>query len=342
MGPKYRDYYQVLGIDKNATEQEIKAAFRKLARQYHPDVHSGSSKAAAEEKFKEINEAYEVLSDPEKRAKYDRLGSNWQHGQEWQPPPDMDGFQYYTWGDAGDFDDIPFGSSGFSDFFEMLFGRGVPGGFSSFHRSGGGYQGADLETTIQLSLEEAYRGGEKLLKLNTRIACSHCKGTGRLNSRLCKFCSGTGSSETAKTLEVRIPPGVKDGSKIRLKGMGHEGAPGNPKGDLYLKVEIAPHRVFTLNNDDIETEITLLPHQAVLGDRVSVPTLDGEVMVTVQPLSRNGQKLRLRGKGWPRKNGTRGDQYVKVVIDIPPGLSAREKELYEKLAELHKKAPPGM
>lgn len=335
MGPKFKDYYQVLDINKNASEQEIKTAFRKLARKYHPDVNSGSDKAAAEERFKEINEAYEVLSDPEKRSKYDRLGSNWRHGQEWQPPPDMDGFQYYTWGNNDGFQESPFGASGFSDFFEILFGRGGSGDFSAFRQTGGRLKGQDLETDIRLTLEEAYHGGEKRLQLNSREICPHCHGTGRLDSRICGHCAGIGSKDSLKNLDVKIPPGIKDGSKIRLRGMGGEGSAGGEKGDLYLKIALIPHAVYTLSNDNIEAEVSVLPHQAVLGDKISVPTLDGNVVMTLLPMARSGQKLRLKGKGWPKKDGTRGDQFIKITIDIPPSLTAAEKELYEKLAKLN-------
>lgn len=311
MGTKFQDYYQVLGINKNATEQEIKTAYRKLARKYHPDVNAGSKKADAEEKFKEINEAYEVLSDPEKRAKYDRLGSNWQHGQDWQPTPDMDGFQYYTWSNNESFQDIPFGSTGFSDFFEILFGRGGMDGFSAYRKnSERSLKGQDLETELQLTLEEAFNGGEKHLQLSSR--------------------------EGIKNIDVRIPPGIKEGSKIRLRGMGGDGNAGGEKGDLYLRVSLIPHKTFILNNDDIETEVSVLPHQAVLGDRISVPTLDGNVIMTLLPMSKSGQRLRLKGKGWPKKDGSRGDQYVRINIDIPSSLTTAEKELYKKLAELKK------
>lgn len=302
MSPKFRDYYQVLGIDKNATEQEIKTAYRKLARKYHPDVNAGSKKADAEEKFKEINEAYEVLSDPEKRSKYEHLGSNWRHGQEWQPPPDMDGPQNYTWTNN---------ENGFSDFFEILFGRGGMDGFSAYRKTGDRkLKGRDLETDIQLTLEEAFHGGEKHLQLNSR--------------------------EGIKNLDVKIPPGIQEGSKIRLKGMGGDGYAGGEKGDLYLRVSLTPHGIYTLNNYNIEAEVSIFPHQAVLGDKISVPTLDGNVIMTLLPMARSGQKLRLKGKGWPKTDGGRGDQYIRINIDIPPSMTTAEKELYSKLAELRK------
>lgn len=335
MGAKYKDYYQVLGVERSASEQDVKSAYRKLARKYHPDLHSGSEKAAAEEKFKEINEAYEVLGDQEKRSKYDRLGANYRHGQDWQPPPDMDGFHTYTWSSDGSQGANPFGVGGFSDFFETLFGRGGQSGFSGFrqHRN---IKGQDLETELTLSLEEAYRGGEKSLLLNSGEICAACHGTGSQESGICHYCAGTGARDIQKTLAVKIPPGVQEGSKIRLKGMGGEGLAGGSQGDLYLKIKIMPHPVYTLQDYDLETQITLRPEQAVLGDKLSVPTLEGSVILSVPPMARNGQKLRLRGKGWPKKDGGRGDQYVKIEINLPDNISPAEKELYNKLSELRK------
>lgn len=321
MGTTFKDYYQVLGLERTASEQEIKSAYRKLARKYHPDLHSGSEKSGAEEKFKEINEAYEVLGDQEKRSKYDRLGTNYRHGQEWQPPPDMDGFYTYTWTNGGAHGSTPFGAGVFSDFFETLFGPTGPTGFSGF-RQPPNIKGQDLETELHLNLEEAYRGGEKSIQLNSGEICSACHGTGARN--------------TPKTLAVKIPPGVQEGSKIRLKGMGGEGLAGGERGDLYLKIKIMTHPIYTLKDFDLETQINLRPEQAVLGDKLSVPTLDGAVVLSVPPMAKNGQKLRLRGKGWPKKDGGRGDEYVKIVIDIPDTLSPAEKELYSKLSELRK------
>ncbi|PKM86340.1 MAG: molecular chaperone DnaJ [Firmicutes bacterium HGW-Firmicutes-12] len=309
MAAKFRDYYTLLGVDRNATDKEIKSAYRKLAREYHPDLHSDSSKKEAEERFKEINEAYEVLGDPEKRSKYDNLGANWNHGQEWQPAQNTDGFHFYTSSnDMGGY-----GSSGFSDFFESLFG----GGFH-FNQAGTGFadeirhtrnaRGQDIESELEITLEEAYQGIEKVIQFTSRDS----------------------------QLNVKIPAGIQEGTKMRLKGQGSKGYNGTDRGDLFLKINFKPHKSFTVSNNDIETQIQITPEQAVLGDKVSVPTLDGEVLLSVPPLTHNDQKLRLRQKGWPRKDGSRGDEYVKIVIDIPKDLSPEEMELYKKLAELKK------
>lgn len=323
MAATYRDYYKVLGVDRNATEKEIKSAYRKLAREYHPDLHKGDAKKGAEDRFKEINEAYEVLSDKEKRQKYDTLGANWQHGQEWQPQGG--GAQYYTWtgGDGGGFGANGFGGSGFSDFFDMLFGAGgirfnqgdfsggfaTGPGFAENFASGRSRAGHDVESELELPLEEAYRGGEKILQL----------------------------ADTGTRLTVKIPAGVKDGGKIRLKGQGQPGPDAAQKGDLLLKIKIKPHPVFTLKDYDIETTVRLTPEQAVLGAKAPVSTLDGTVLMNIPPGTHAGQKLRLREKGWPRKGSGRGDEYVTVIIDIPQELTPEEKALYEQLAALKAK-----
>lgn len=324
MSVKYQDYYQILGVDRNATEKEIKAAYRRLARKYHPDMHTGEDKAKAEETFKKINEAYEVLSDPEKRAKYDRLGQNWQAGQDFGFS-DLDGFEFYT----------STGTTGFSDFFEILFGSGGLGGFrastgaSSFGRRRS--RGSDVEAEVELTLEEAFRGTEKLIQLNVNDTCDRCAGTGISGRSICRSCAGTGQKSTLKTVAVKIPPGITEGQKIRLKGQG-SGKPG-ARGDLYLKVRYLPHPTFRVNGNDLESDLVIAPWQAVLGGMVKTPTLDGPVTVSVPPGSRAGRKLRLRGKGMP-KNGVRGDHYLCIVIDIPAQLTPEEIELYKKLSEV--------
>lgn len=339
MAVPYQDYYEILGVPRSATEKEIKAAYRRLARKWHPDLHTGKAKKEAEEKFKQINEAYEVLSDPEKRARYDRLGSGWRAGQDFEPPPDFEEvFRFSTPGDGyggrrGGF------KTGFSDFFDLLFGGfGVPGAGRPGAAAPGPVRGEDAESEIELTLEEAYRGGTKTLQLSVAKVCPDCAGAGVKGRGFCPRCGGTGALSEAKTLEVKIPPGVHEGSRIRLKGQGGEGLGGGPRGDLYLKVRLLPHPVFAVRGNDVETEITLAPDQAVLGDRVSVPTLDGPVTVTVPPGSRAGTRLRLRGKGLPAKEGGRGDQYVRIVIDVPAAASAEEERLYRRLREIRQGA----
>lgn len=338
MSVKFQDYYETLGVDRNASDKEIKSAYRKLARKWHPDLHPPADKKKAEEKFKQINEAYEVLKDPEKRKKYDQLGSRWKEGQGFQPPPDMDGVRFYTSGDfsGGSFEGF---EGGFSDFFKMFFGGGGPkgrtadGSRSARRRT---VRGEDVESDIELTLEEAYKGVTRSIRISGGAVCPDCGGTGQRGSGFCPRCAGTGSIPDEKILEVKVPPGVREGSRIRLKGQGGNGLGGGPKGDLYLKVRLKPHPYFRLKDNDVEVDAVIRPDQALFGGRIQVETLDGPVNVKVPPGSRSGSRLRLRGKGFPVKGGGRGDQYVRLVIDLPADLSEDEKSLYRKLHELRK------
>lgn len=317
MGVEYKDYYKTLGVSKGASEDELSKAFKKLARKYHPDLNPGDPDA--ENKFKEINEAYEVLKDPEKRKLYDRLGPNWQHGQNFEPPPGFENVHFNFGGPGG----AGFDASGFSDFFETIFG----GGGGGFH-PGGGFQsggfggphggfssrprrGRDAEATIELTLDEAYHGGRKPISLTEHVP---------------------GQPPRAKTLEVNIPAGVKDGAKIRLSGQGDPGMSGGPNGDLYLKVRLLPDGRFSVDGSNLIHDLPLTPWEAALGAKVAVPTLDGEVELKIPEGMSSGRKLRLKGKGLGT-GSKRGDQYVRVMIRVPASLSDRERELYEQLAE---------
>jgi len=322
MGIKFRDYYEVLGVSREATEKEIKAAYRKLARKHHPDLHPGEGKAAAEEKFKQINEAHEVLSDAEKRKKYDRLGERWQTGDNFQyeQQPGFEGVRFHSGS----------GQSGFSDFFETLFGGGM--------RGGGGFGGApksgtDVEAEIELNLEEAFHGVEKALQLTTRETCAACGGSGLRGQGICALCAGTGERSAPKTLSVKIPAGTREGARIRLRGQGGTGT-GGTRGDLHLIVRLRPHATFTVKGDDLEANLLVYPWQAVLGDKAEASTLDGQITVTLPPGTNTGKRLRLRGRGLPQKEGGRGDLYLKVVIDVPRNISPEESEIYQKLAKL--------
>lgn len=323
MGVKFQDYYEILGVKREATEKEIKSAYRKLARKWHPDLHPGEKKAEAEEKIKKINEAYEVLSDQEKRKKYDRLGANWQSGQDFSPPPDMDGVRYYSTAE---------GMGGFSDFFAMLFG-GMQHGFGDKQGPfrAAPRRGADVETELVLTLEEAYQGTEKTFRLDMQAACQQCGGSGIRGQSFCSACGGTGQQSTPRTLTVKVPPGTSEGSKIRLRSQGGA-APGGQAGDLYLKIRLLPHAYFTVKGDDLEAELSVAPWQAALGAKVPARTLDGTVTVTVPPHSPSGKKLRLRGKGLSQKEGGRGDLYLKIVINLPGQLLPEEIELYRQLS----------
>jgi DnaJ-class molecular chaperone len=326
MAVKFKDYYQILGVSRTATADEIKKAYRKLARKYHPDVNPNDP--TAEDKFKELNEAYEVLSDPEKRQRYDQLGPNWQAGADFTPPP---GWQREPM-EPGGFGDLfggGRGPDGFSDFFESLFG-----GFRGA-RAGPGFamRGADVEADLTISLEDISRGATRHLTLSAAERCTSCGGTGNQDGRLCPTCHGTGLLRRPKSLAVHIPTEVRDGSVIRLAGQGEPGTGSAPAGDLYLRLHLSPHPLFTfVADDDIQLELPVAPWEAALGAKVTVPTLDGAVEMTIPPGSQGGQRLRLRGKGVPRQQGGRGDLYVKLKIVVPPKLTTEERELLEKLA----------
>jgi curved DNA-binding protein len=327
MAVKFKDYYEVLGVARTASVDEIKKAYRKLARKYHPDVNP--SDKTAEEKFKELNEAYEVLSDPEKRNRYDQLGENWKAGADFTPPPD--------WAREGarrgfDFSEIfgeGRGPSGFSDFFEAIFGGGRGA------RAGAGFamRGSDVEAEISLTLEEAHRGVTRAIAIEVAERCPNCGGSGIKDKQICPTCRGRGAIRRPRSLEVNIPAGVRDGSVIRLAGQGEPGIGNTQAGDLLLRVRIRPHSLFSLiGEDDIQVELPIAPWEAALGAKVSVPTLDGQVEMTIPAGAQGGQRLRLRGQGLNRRRGERGDEYVKLKIVIPRGLSSTEKELFEKLA----------
>jgi DnaJ-class molecular chaperone len=326
MPVQYKDYYQILGVPRSATLEEIKKAYRQLARKYHPDLNPGDK--TAEAKFKEIQEAYEVLSDPAKRQRYDQLGTQWQAGAEFRPPP---GWQETTVevGDLGDLlGDERF--AGFSDFFTLLFGPGRRRGRAGFSR-----RGQDVEVELPLTLEEAHRGSSRRLTVEVEEPCPGCGGQGVQDRRLCTTCGGRGVRPVEKTLEVSIPAGVREGTVLRLAGQGEPGRGGGPAGDLLVHLHVLPHPRFTVEGaDDLVLDLPLAPWEAVLGARVPVETLDGQVELTVPPGSQNGQRLRLRGQGLRRRDGSRGDLYVRLRVVVPTAPSPEEKELFRKLAQV--------
>lgn len=309
---KYKDYYETLGVKRNADEKEIKAAYRKLARQFHPDANPGDK--TAEEKFKEISEAYEVLKDPEKRRKYDMLGANWKNGADFDPR--AAGFSGFTF-DFGNMDAFGKGSP-FSDFFETLFGQHFGPATSEAGPVGFGRgrttKGQDTEAEIELTIEEVAKGTTRNI---------HVSGP---------------TSTKPKTLQVKIPAGVKAGSKVRVPGEGGPSMAGGAAGDLFLRVKIKPHPVFTIEGENLISELTISPAQAVLGGEASVTTLDGPVRINIPPLSQNGKMLRMRERGLPKlKQSTRGDQLVRLKITIPTSVTPEEKTLYEQLLKLEQK-----
>ncbi len=330
MGVQYKDYYETLGVNREASEKEIKDTYRKLARKYHPDVNPGDKKS--EEKFKEINEAYEVLGDSEKKTKYDQLGANWQAGADFRPPPGWEGVRVKM-GDFGGFG----GSGGlgdFSDFFSSLFGQG--GGFSQ-RTAGRGWKarGNDIDAELKITLEEAFNGGARSVTLQKKETCPSCGGKGVVGKKICAACNGMGVKVKPRRLDIKIPAGIKDGTKMRLAGQGEEGIGGGPSGDLYLHIKLEPHPHFTVLGYDVQIELPLMPWEAVLGAEVEVLTLKGYAKMKITPGTQSGQRLRLRGQGLSGKGGKRGDQFVKIKILVPKEISEKETHIYEELAKFY-------
>ncbi len=304
----YRDYYDTLGVSKTASQDEIKKAFKKLARQYHPDV--AKDQPDAEDHFKAVNEAYEVLGDPEKRKKYDTLGPNWQQGQD---------FGAYGGHPGGDYEFHFGGSTGFSDFFESLFGSA--GGADPFSAFGGGRGGrpnrarggGDIEADLLVRLEEILHGATRELRLARPAA------------------DGSPGKET--TIRVKIPKGVAEGQRIRCAGLGYPGRGGGPDGDLYLRVRLERHPLYRIVGRDLETDLVLAPSDFVLGTSATVPTPHGEVKMAIKPGTQAGTKMRLRGKGLPGGPDGHGNLYVILVVEFPESLSEEERQLWEAIAE---------
>ncbi|MDY7031773.1 MAG: J domain-containing protein [Thermodesulfobacteriota bacterium] len=329
MGIQYKDYYDILGVKRDSSEKDIKNAYRKLARKYHPDVNPGDKQA--EEKFKEINEAYEVLGDSEKKAKYDRLGANWQAGADFTPPPGWEGVHVRT-GNFGDFG----GMGGFSDFFSSLFGQGPMGGFSQRRPSRGRKaRGSNIDAELTITLEEAFHGGKRSITLQKQEQCISCGGTGIQDKKGCIACNGMGLVIRPRQLDIKIPAGVKNGSKIRLAGQGEEGFGGGPPGDIYLHIQLESHPHFTVLDSDVQIELPVLSWEAILGAEVEVLTLKGYVKMKIPPGTQSGQRLRLKGLGLSKKGGEKGDQYVKIIIIVPKAISEKEKNLYGELAQIY-------
>lgn len=325
-----RDFYQVLGLPRTASPDDIKKAYRRLARQYHPDLHAGAKKAEMEKKFKELNEAQEVLTDPEKRKKYDQYGADWEQAQAFEKSRQQAGAQGFggPWGSDGGYSRPGSGGAGseqFSDFFENLFGnRG---------RGGTGMPGEDIETDVQLGLREVLTGVTRRVNLREPRTCSTCQGSGTVRSRPCITCQGTGMTTESKTIEVRIPAGVQDGTRVRVAGKGQPGTHGGKRGDLYLHVVIPSDPVFRRQGSDLHVSLPVYPWEAMLGAEVTAPTLAEPVKVKVPPGSKADGKLRLKGKGLPSATGGPGDLFLTLQIVIPSGLSEDERVLYEQLSK---------
>lgn len=302
----FKDYYKIIGVDKDASQDEIKRAYRKLARKYHPDV---SKEADAEARFKEVGEAYEALKDPEKRAAYDQLGANWKAGQDFNPPPDWDaGFEFSGGGFTGGSD------ADYSDFFESLFGRGF--GSAQPGRQYGAYQarGEDHHAKVLMDLEDAYQGATRSISLQTPEVDS----SGHITTK-------------QRSLNVKIPKGVKQGQRIRLSGQGSPGIGDAPAGDLYLEIEFKPHPIYRAEAHDVYLDLPVTPWEAALGATVKVPTPDGMVDLKISKAATSGRKLRLKARGIPGQPP--GDLYVVLQITLPPADSDAAKDLYRKMEQ---------
>jgi molecular chaperone DnaJ len=356
MAAEAKDYYKVLGVSKDATQDEIKKAFRKLARKYHPDLNPGDK--TAEQKFKELNEAYNVLGDSKKKAEYDQFGSS-PFGA---GGPGFEGFRTYNYGDT-------FESGGFGDIFSDLFGtRTRPEAYSA--------RGPDMAMGLELSLEEAFSGVTKPITFNREAVCrtcngsgaeayqicdvckgagniktakgffrmsqpcSACGGTGRKVTKVCAVCRGSGKTYQTETLKVKIPSGADTGSRVRLRGMGGAGTGGGPPGDLIIEIAVRPHPLFKRKGDDVYLDLPVTFGEAALGARIEVPTIDGIAAMTLPPGTQGGQRLKLSGKGFPSpRTGVRGNQYVDIKVVVPKDLDNRARERIKEVESLYKEDP---
>ncbi len=305
---KFKDYYEVLGVERGASPDDIKRAYRRLARKYHPDV---SKEPDAEARFKEVREAYEVLKDPEKRSAYDQFGENWKAGQDFQPPPGWERQAGTGFGGQQGFA----GAGDFSDFFETLFGQGRRGGGFSFE-AGGRMRGEDASATITIPIEDAFQGATRTVSLDV----PEVDASGRLGRR-------------RRTLNVKIPKGITAGKRIRLEKQGGPGFGGGPAGDLYLGVEFEPHPLYRAEGKDLYLKLPVTPWEVALGRKVKVPTLAGTVDLKIPAGSGSGKTLRLKGRGLPGEPP--GDQYVELEVVVPPAPDAGTRELYERLEQAH-------
>jgi molecular chaperone DnaJ len=335
-----KDYYNILGVKRDATELEIKAAYRKLARKYHPDVNPGDK--SAEARFKDINEAQEVLSDKEKRKKYDQFGDQWQQADQFRAGGYPGGFpggqpgarpgaqqrQYRDFGQGG-----PQGAQYEEGDFESIFGN-LFGGARTGTRTPRQKRGRDIEYPVEVTLEEVSQGTSRLLNLESQQACPSCGGTGRIQRAACAMCRGSGAVSGTKQLEVKIPPGVNNGSRVRIAGKGEPGT-GGVAGDLYLVISVKPHHLFERKDDDLYVDVPVPLTTAILGGEVQVNTLKGKLALKIPPETQNGRVFRLGGQGLPHlQSAIRGDLLAKVKVVLPTNISPEEKRLFEQLSQM--------
>ncbi len=323
-----KDYYDILGVRRNASEQEIKQAYRRLARKHHPDVNPGDK--SAEAKFKQINEAYEVLSDKETRKKYDQFGDQWQYAEQFahagrQQTP------FWNFGRSGGATSFHFGGDDLGSLFDELL-RGT--GTRTYTRRPQPRRGRDIETPVEVTLDEAYHGTTRTINLQVEEPCSSCQGSGWIQNVPCPTCQGAGVVARIKRLEVKIPPGVNNGSHVRIAGKGQPSY-GGVNGNLYLVISVKPHRLFERRGDDLYVEVPVPLTAAMLGGEIQVPTLKGKLALKIPPETQNGRVFRLAGQGIPHLgNSSRGDMLAKVKVVLPTKLSQQEKELFRRLSQL--------
>jgi molecular chaperone DnaJ len=327
-----KDYYSLLGVSRLATDKDIKAAYRRLARQYHPDVNPGNK--SAEDRFKQINEAYEVLSDPDKRKKYDQYGEGWQDADRFADAarPQGGGSWNFTQQPGGQ--NFRFEEGDLESIFGDILGGRTGGGFRQ--QTTRTRKGQDIEHPLEITLEEAYNGTTRNISIKSEVPCSACRGTGRIQNLACSVCRGAGVVPQIKRLEVKIPAGVNNGSRIRVAGKGEPGPAGSPAGDLYLVMSVQPHALFKRKEDDLYVDVTVSLTSAILGGEVQVPTLRGtKLALRIPPETQNERIFRLTGQGMPHLgDSSRGDLLVTIKVNLPIGLSAEERALFNKLREL--------
>ena len=331
-----KDYYSILGTNRESSEADIKKAFRKLARKYHPDVNPGDK--SAEARFKEINEAHEVLANKEKRAKYDRFGENWQHADQFSQAGARQGYTSRDFGGGFNQGGVRFETGDMGDlgsiFDEMLRGGGGTGGFS---RQPQRRRGQDMETAVEVSLEEAYHSTKRTLSMQVQQPCPTCHGNGKVGSKVCPTCRGNGAVLGTERIEVSVPPGVRTGSRVRLSGKGGQGFGGGPRGDLYLNVTVQSHKTFERKGNDLLYSAPLTLTVAVLGGEIHVPTIKGKKLaLKIPPETQNENTFRLSGQGMPHlsKVSSFGDLIVRTKVVLPSKLSDKERALFEQLRDL--------
>lgn len=328
---RFQDYYDVLGVPRDAKPEVIKKAYRKLALEWHPDRHAGAAKAEA--RFKQINEAYEVLADPEKRSKYDRFGEHWEQGQEFQPPPGSAGTRAASGADS----EAAFGAGGdqgFSEFFRSMFGEQYAQNFAGGPKTHARYRyrGADVRAELRLPLSVAIEGGRHGFEFLAEASCPTCGGTGFVDPHVCPTCGGLGRVRRHKQVELKIPDNVRDGMKLRLRGLGEAGDGGGEVGDLHLTLRFADDEHYRLVNGQLEAQAVVTPWAAHAGGKLDVRTAQGVITVSVPAGSRTGSRLRLRGQGFSDGHGGHADAYLRLSMDLPTSLSDRQKALLEELA----------